>query len=385
MMKKSFALPRSFALSFMDKLCVDFERPMSLSFHFEHPDHPLPQVDLRIFVDNTSPHYRDGQDLELSHWNPNNTPERFLADTSTEIVLNYLTLVGAPKDGLVINNHLDVDGILSVFALLNQDLALLHRDLLLGAAETGDFWAFSGKASLSLYQSLVTLCDSQKSKGEDEASIYESCFQVLPELIEKAYHKSEIGLVNKSVNLVREGSIERHCWHRRFVSFVILEAVHKGDLERALHVTEFNASLNDGCLLRGVVRNRRDADRVQLVSVEGEKGWYHDLYYPGYMWAETIDRWRAPGFWEGESSNTWYFRYAPLDEALAIIRSLEQSKGTWQTVDELTPFEDGLGRGFPVVASFLDENDLPAESSIAPKDLARLLCEAYTYDKTSRL
>jgi hypothetical protein len=364
---------------------IGAEGRMSPSFHFDSSGEALSSTKRRIFVDNTSHLYREGLDLELSHWNPNNTPDRFLADTSTEIVLNYLTLEGTPADGIVVNNHLDIDGVLSAFALLEPELAIQHHDLLIGAAETGDFWSFSGKSSLSLYQSLIQLCKEQKENWQSDAKIYEACFAALPELIEKAYQKSELGLVTESLEMLSTGKIQRRLWHTRFVSFVVSELAHQGDLERALRVTLMNSSLDDGCLLRGVVRNRRDAERIQLVSVEDSGAWFHDLYYPCYMWAETINRWRAPGFWEGDTSHTWYFRYSPLEVAMNQLREREKNSGTWQTVDELSPFTDGLGRGFPVVASFLDEDDLPARSSLSPDEVSRILCEAYTYDKTCRL
>src|SRR4030095_11979543 len=61
----------------------------------------------------------------------------------TEIALN---LVASPNRAqltngieLVTNNHFDTDGTLSVWTVLNGERALAYRDLLIAAAEAGDF------------------------------------------------------------------------------------------------------------------------------------------------------------------------------------------------------------------------------------------------------
>jgi len=358
---------------------------MAYSFHLEQagqriPDAPGP----RIYVDGNSPSYRDGVDIELSHWNPNNTPELFYADTSTEIALNFLTLGEPPREGLVINNHLDVDGVLSSFVLLEPELALKHRDRLVAIAETGDFWAAADDESLAVYQGLVTVIRAGEAAGTPEPVLYADCLKALPELLAKGLKAADLRAVHESRRLLESGKIRRRVWHHRFTSFVVGREAHGGDLDRALRIAEFNASLDDSCLLRSVERNRHDAERVQLVSVETDGGWYHDLYYPGYMWALTVNRWRAPGFWEGESSNTWYFRYAPLEEALERLQRRERGDGAWTSADELAAFHSVLGRAFPVVASFTGDDDQPAVSTLSPETVARVLCLAYTWDQTGR-
>lgn len=85
--------------------------------------------------------FREGVDLELSHWIPNRTPARFKADTSTEICLQFVAS-GDPRFDLVVNNHVDVDGLLAVFTLVAGAWALPHRRTLIQAAEMGDFWGW---------------------------------------------------------------------------------------------------------------------------------------------------------------------------------------------------------------------------------------------------
>ncbi len=82
--------------------------------------------------------------LTLSHWPGSSSPPAFRADTSTEIVLNYLSIPTASKQyapgvRVVSNNHFDEDGLCAVWAMLYPKLALKQRDLLIDVATAGDF------------------------------------------------------------------------------------------------------------------------------------------------------------------------------------------------------------------------------------------------------
>jgi hypothetical protein len=82
--------------------------------------------------------------LTLSHWPGSGSPPEFRADTSTELVLNYLAAPGAkkqyaPKVNAVSNNHFDEDGLCAVWAMLHPKQALERRDLLVDVATAGDF------------------------------------------------------------------------------------------------------------------------------------------------------------------------------------------------------------------------------------------------------
>ncbi len=87
--------------------------------------------------------------LELSHWPRNRTPVEVKADTSTEIALNYLRSLDRERyragADAVSNNHFDVDGLLAMWAVLNPEAALEHADLLIAAAECGDFDKWTGE------------------------------------------------------------------------------------------------------------------------------------------------------------------------------------------------------------------------------------------------
>lgn len=91
-------------------------------------------------------------------------------------------------------------------------------------------------------------------------------------------------------------------------------------------------------------------ERVHLVSVESPSGgWHHDLWYPGYCWAETPDSWRPPGLRLLEDSNEYAFDHPALSAAVAALPA------PWTLATHLK------GRGFPVVVSSMDACALDPE------------------------
>lgn len=95
-----------------------------------------------IYVDGTGGEdFREGVDIELSHWMPNRTLDQYKAGTSTEICFKFLEDKNAAPYDLVVNNHLDMDGLLSVFVLAYPSEAMRYRDILCDTSKTGDFWA----------------------------------------------------------------------------------------------------------------------------------------------------------------------------------------------------------------------------------------------------
>ncbi|MBT3559215.1 MAG: hypothetical protein HN718_00505 [Rhodospirillales bacterium] len=84
--------------------------------------------------------------LTLSHWPKSGTPENLKRDTSTEIVFEYLMQPGEHLDvGIVTGDHFDEDASLGLFALLEPDFAMAHRDLIVAAAHAGDFSTYSDR------------------------------------------------------------------------------------------------------------------------------------------------------------------------------------------------------------------------------------------------
>ena len=140
----------------------------------------------------------DATVLVLSHWPRNRTPSELKADSSTEIVINYLR---SPQReayqqgaGAVSNNHYDVDGLMSVWAILNPEAALEQAELLIAVGECGDFDRWAGeratKITCALY-GLESLSSSPIRQGlagirdylERTAFLYRETLPLVPQLL----------------------------------------------------------------------------------------------------------------------------------------------------------------------------------------------------------
>jgi hypothetical protein len=351
-------------------------------FHLQGSQEPRPSSRGVIYCDGGSDdQFREGVDLELSHWIPNRTPDRFKADTSTEICLNFVAS-GDRRFDLVVNNHADVDGLLAVFTLVAGPWALEHRRALTQAAEMGDFWAWGEPPAQALFQTLTVLIRKLQSEKADANVLTLRCFDhVFTLLSGERTSGTEPGLaaLSDSVALVERGDVVRRVLGDHFAQYVIPRRLVAGggsDLARAVRVPGFNAPLSPECLLWPQARARFDRERVHLVSVEAEGGWYHDLWIPGYAWADTPRSWRPPGLSAQGDSNTYLFDHPALADAVDELARLERASGQWTLARRLTPFSTLEGRGFPVVLSFLAEGG-PATSSLEPELVAERLAKAY--------
>jgi hypothetical protein len=348
-------------------------------FHIQGSESPRPSASGVIYCDgDADDQFREGVDLELSHWIPNRTPDRFKADTSTEICLNFVASADRRFD-LVVNNHVDVDGMLAVFSLVAGEWALLHRRTLTQAAEMGDFWAWGKPPAQALFQTLTILIQKLQSEKADPNALYLRCFDhIFAFLSDESAFPVEPGLaaLRDSVALVERGDVARKVLSERFVHYAIPRRLGNSDLARALRVPGFNAALSSECLLWPQARARFDRERVHLVSVEADAGWYYDLWYPGYVWAETPRSWRPDGLKAQGDSNEHVLHHPALTDAVDALGKLERAAGQWTLARRLTPFSTLKGRGFPVVLSFLSD-DGPATSSLEPALVAERLAKAY--------
>ena len=111
--------------------------------------------------------------------------------------------------------------------------------------------------------------------------------------------------------LLEDGDVERQPISERMAHYIVPKAL--GRTESATAIPAFGEPLSDRCLLWPHARAHRDQQRVQLISVECDDGWYHDVAYPGYMWADTPNLWRAPGLTFSGSSNEHVYAHEPLN------------------------------------------------------------------------
>src|SRR3954451_13843952 len=129
----------------------------------------------------------DSTVLTLSHWPGSSVPEALAADLSAEIVVNYLDHpelhVGAD---VVSNNHFDEDGLMGVYALVDPDIALTHRDLLVDVARAGDFgWSHVRDAARIAF-TIGALLDARPITGSYDdycARQYQELLPLVPRLL----------------------------------------------------------------------------------------------------------------------------------------------------------------------------------------------------------
>ena len=118
--------------------------------------------------------------LDLSHWTDNTTPDELYADTSTEIALNLArsSEYGEYDTATVVNNHFDVDGVLSAWAATDPESALPHFQLLCDAAACGDFGEWPSDEGVKLCYAVAELEDPSADDGG-----YASALKKLPDVV----------------------------------------------------------------------------------------------------------------------------------------------------------------------------------------------------------
>jgi hypothetical protein len=304
--------------------------------------------------------------IHFSHWQGNTTPAEVKADTSTEIALN---LVASPNRAaltngieLVTNNHFDTDGTLSVWTVLNGERALAYRDLLISAAEAGDFSEYSSDDGVRV--SIAIQGSDQASPNNDDGSPLarliageevdddaRSYELVLPEI------ERLLTNVNNYESLWREG------WKRVVAA---IESFERGESE----VIEYSDSkislitlapeLFDGT---GFSPTRHAAPytpiskyargEIFLIAIPANSGWFYRLDYPYYSWAETVVRPRIA--------------HRDLSGTLQVLNSKESNRdGLWQMDD----------REMTSAVKFLDSSRTLAASRLEPQDVVEVLANA---------
>jgi hypothetical protein len=258
--------------------------------------------------------------IHFSHWQGNTTPAEVKADTSTEIALN---LVASPNRAaltnnidLVTNNHFDADGVLSCWTVLNGERALEFRELLISAAEAGDFSEHTSddgvRISIAIQGIEQAGSDSDDSSplagflaGHDVADDEQAYDLVLPEV------EQLLRNVNAYEPLWRDG------WNSVAAA---LESFASG----ASSVVEHEASRISLVTLApdltsptmAIAKHARGD--LFLIATPTNGGWLYSLDYPYYSWAETVVR---PPVARRDLTN-----------ALATLNDKETNRnGSWKT------------------------------------------------------
>ncbi len=133
-----------------------------------------------------------GASLDLTHWQGNRTPPEYKADTSTEIALNFAASPESSDrwaDAVVVNNHFDTDGLLSIWVLLDPERAMTCRDLLVAAAEAGDFDEWP---ALDRGLWLDAAIRASGSGAFDDGEAYAKVLPQLPELLRRLDERRDL-------------------------------------------------------------------------------------------------------------------------------------------------------------------------------------------------
>src|SRR5689334_19116074 len=297
-----------------------------------------------------------GNSIHFSHWEGNSTPTEVKADTSTEIALN---LVASPNRAaltqgieLVTNNHFDTDGALSCWTVLTGERALRYRDLLIAAAEAGDFSEYSSDAGVKV--SIAIQGSDQASPNnddgsplarllageevDDEARAYEL---VLPEV------EHLLTNINDYESLWREG------WERVAAA---IESFERGESKVAeyskISLVTLAPELFNGAAPYTAISKYAHGE-LFLIAIPSGDGWFYRLDYPYYSWAETVVRPRIAR--------------RDLSGALQLLNSKESNRdGHWQMDN----------REMTSAVKFLDDNRTLAVSQLEPHDVVEALQSA---------
>ena len=309
----------------------------------------------KLSVDGTVPN-----SVHFSHWEGNETPAELKADTSTEITLN---LVSSPrcdeyKQGIdvVTNNHFDCDGVLSCWVVLTGERALEHRDILISAAEAGDFSEHTSDDGVKV--SIAIQGPDQSSPNNDDGSpfaqmlagrefatrvtdndalAYELIFPELERLLTN---------VNAYEPLWRDG------WKNvanAIESFERGKSQVKEYPEARISVVTLAPELFNGSVPFTAI-SKFVRGELYLIGVPTDGGWIYRLDYPYYSWAETVAR---PEI-----------RRRDFSDALRELNAKETNRdGQWKKDN----------REMTSVVKFLDQSGSFAPSRLLPDDVAEIL------------
>ena len=106
----------------------------------------------------------DGTVLTLTHWPGYPQPAGFEFDLSAQMAFHYLDEpIDHPPAGIVTNNHFDQDGLVGLHALVEPELALSHRQLLVDIASAGDFATFHDRRAARASMVIDAYADAGRS------------------------------------------------------------------------------------------------------------------------------------------------------------------------------------------------------------------------------
>jgi hypothetical protein len=217
--------------------------------------------------------------------------------------------------------------------------------------------------------------------GGDGRAVYSAAFSRIPTIIDGTdadLNRIEDSLapLRHGVELVEQGRITRSLISSRLAHYVVPRGVAGDDDDRVSHVPEFNEEISPRALFWPQVRARWDAERAALVSVERDSGWFHELWFPGYHWADTEGLWRVPGLTYHDGMQSYELDSPALTGAFERLQQNETQPGQWALGGTPMPLGNALQSQFPLVGRFVDEQCRAVVSRQSPEQVARTLLGA---------
>jgi hypothetical protein len=310
----------------------------------------------KLSVDGTVPN-----SIHFSHWEGNTTPVEVKADTSTEIALN---LVASPNYAaltnnidLVVNNHFDTDGALSCWTVLNGERALAYRELLVSAAESGDFSEHSSDDGVKV--SIAIQGADQASPNNIQGSPLAG--MIAGELFDDDERAYELVLPEVE-RLLSDVNAFKPLWRDGWAAVAeALDSFARGDSR----VVENEVSrislitLKHGLSSPFAAISKNARGEMFLIATPANGGWLYRLDYPYYSWAETVARPHIPR--------------RDLTNALAALNEKERNHdGRWQTDN----------REMTSAVKFLNADRTFAVSQLQPDDVLEVLSTKHKVQST---
>ena len=284
--------------------------------------------------------------LALSHWPRSATPEALKADTSAEIVLNYLHSPDAEAlrgdAEAVSSNHFDIDGLMGLWAMLNPEEALEHAELVIAIADCGDFERWSGEHAAK------AVCALHGLESMDSSPLHDGLAAIVDPLERTAY------LYNETLPFVPEllrdvDSLEEY-WHdeyervatgRRLFEREGIEMKEMPELDMAVFTLPEDVHPN-------AVNERTQCSRVVLVNEE----FRYLVRYRYESWVEYQSREFPPRIDLGPFAD--------------FLQTFEGNPGYWKA--------DDVASMVPLLR-LQDEDEDVAPSSITPGLFVKLLAQ----------
>lgn len=268
--------------------------------------------------------------LTLSHWPKSGTPQALKAETSTEIVFNYLADPRFHVDAAAVsNNHFDEDGLAGLYALIEPEAATAMRDLLVAVAHAGDFATYRDRRAARVAFTISAFADARQSPldraifempyADQCAALYQELLPRLGQMLAdtdrfREYWETEDQVLTISEQALRQGDVTIE--ERPEVDLAIVR-VAEGRAARTIH--RFSWASEETCHPMAV-HNATNCNRILT-----QQGRRYSFVYRYESWVQFIRRPPPPRV-----------DLAPLAEALSADES-GTARWTFDGVSEITP------------------------------------------------